>query len=96
MAYERITVKSNVPDNRLALHERHPDHPDGEVMVYGDEPKEVARTPRVSRALGDELLTRVTASGKASKEDEDSAAADPPPPAEETTDATGTAKAGKK
>ncbi len=51
MAAERITVKSGRTDGRVALWERHPDHPNGEVFVATDTPIEVARTLDVEAAL---------------------------------------------
>ncbi len=91
MALEQITVKSTLADDRLALHEFHPEHPDGEAYVYGDEEKTVARTQRVQRALAEETLMRVTKSGKTVKAGDDEIA-NPPPPPEETANADGTAK----
>lgn len=48
---ETIRVKSNLPDNRMALFERHPDHPGGEIAVYGDGTFAVARTKEVEAHL---------------------------------------------
>lgn len=75
---EQVKVKSALADNRLALHERHPDHPDGEAMVYGDQEFTVARTPLVNRRLADEWIVRVEG-----QDERESGPANPPPPAEE-------------
>ena len=60
---EQITVSAACLDGRVALWERHPDHPDGEVLVTagnevasGTGPVVVARTPGVLRALADGRL----------------------------------------
>ena len=58
-----IYVKSKLPDNRVALHERHPDHPGGEVFVYGDQPVRVARTGMVSQRIANDALVETTAKG---------------------------------
>jgi hypothetical protein len=52
-----ITVKSNMKPAQtggdpVALHEKHEDHPDGEVFVYGSKEVKVAKTAAVSAALG--------------------------------------------
>ncbi len=71
MATDIITVKSNLkpipgktrrdaPENLLALYERHPDHPNEEIMVVGDREVEVARTPKVHAALANETIVQVT------------------------------------
>jgi hypothetical protein len=59
-----ITVKSKLkPDaaggNPVALAETHPDHPNGEVFVYGDKEFKVARTAAVSLALAQERIVEV-------------------------------------
>ena len=46
-----MIVKSNLPGNRVALWERHPDHPDGEVLIAGLDEHKVAETPAVKAAL---------------------------------------------
>lgn len=52
-----ITVSAARLDGRVALWERHPDHPQGEVLVTsGSGPVLVARTPGVLRALADGRL----------------------------------------
>jgi len=73
----RITVSAACLDGRVALWERHPDHPDGEVLVTagnevasGTGPVVVARTPGVLRALADGRLVLAPVS----------APADPPAP----------------
>lgn len=91
MALEQITVKSTLPDNRLALHERHDEHPGGEAFVYGDTPVDVARTPLVQRRLADEWLVRVEG-GKVKADPKATEPANPPKPEEEVTDDTGTQK----
>lgn len=63
-----IYVKSGLKENRVALHERHPDHPAGqdgshEVFVYGDQPVRVARTGAVSKRLADGALVETTVKG---------------------------------
>ena len=61
---ELIKVKSKVKESPtggapVALHEKHPDHPGGEVFVYGDNEFEVARTAEVSRAIAEGRLAEV-------------------------------------
>lgn len=51
MATKFVTVKSGRKDNRTALWETSPDHPDGEIFVAGDTPVKAARTRRVEAAL---------------------------------------------
>jgi len=55
---ELITVSAARQDGRVALWERHPDHPGGEVFVAADSGRvQVARTPAVQAALtGGRLL----------------------------------------
>lgn len=68
---EQITVSAACLDGRVALWERHPDHPDGEVLITaGSGPVVVARTPGVLRALADGRLELAPVS----------APADPPAP----------------
>jgi len=55
---ELIKVKAADP-NQVALWERHEDHPDGEVFVYGADPFTVALTPRVQRLLNRGALVNV-------------------------------------
>lgn len=55
---ELIKVKSADP-NRVALWERHEDHPDNEVFVSGEGVFEVALTPVVQRKLDQGVLVRV-------------------------------------
>jgi hypothetical protein len=54
-----ITVKSNLPGSTVALWERHPDHPTGEVFLAGDRQAEVAMTARVQAALADGRLVEI-------------------------------------
>jgi len=52
-----ITVRAARQDGRVALWERHPDHPEGEIFVAsGGGPVRAARTPLVLRALADGAL----------------------------------------
>lgn len=43
----------------VALSEKHPDHPGGEVFVYGKQEVEVAKTAAVSAALASGALVEV-------------------------------------
>lgn len=52
-----LTVRSALDGNTVALWERHPDHPGGEVFVAGEREVEAARTAAVERALKDGRLT---------------------------------------
>jgi hypothetical protein len=54
-----ITVKSSLPGNQVALWERHPDHPGGEVFVAGPDEFEVAETAAVKKRLNDGWLVKV-------------------------------------
>lgn len=56
---ETITVKSALPNNDVALWEKHPNHPGQEIFVAGEAEVEVAKTPRVMRALADNRLVEV-------------------------------------
>ncbi len=56
---ETITVKSALPNNDVALWEKHPNHPGQEIFVAGDAEVEVAKTPRVMRALADNRLVEI-------------------------------------
>lgn len=52
-----ITVSAARQDGRVALWERHPDHPGGEVFVAaGGGPVQAACTPAVLRALAEGAL----------------------------------------
>lgn len=65
-----IKVRSNRDDSRVALWEQHPDHPNGEVFVAGENIVEVAETPRVKRLLAEERLVKVSAAdAKAAEKD---------------------------
>jgi hypothetical protein len=70
-----ITVKSNLPGNRVALWERHPDHPGGEVFVAGPGEFEVAETAAVKKRLNDGWLVEVKLPPKEPAEAEPAAAA---------------------
>lgn len=71
-----MTVAATRDDGRVALWEKHPDHPDGEVYVAdGTGGCEVARTPAVLRALAEGRLIEVTLASQ-------HRAADAAPPAE--------------
>lgn len=48
-------VKAAKP-GRVALWERHPDHPSGEVFIHTDKPVEVAMTPAVQVRLKSGVL----------------------------------------
>jgi hypothetical protein len=59
-----ITVKSALKKSPtggdpVALHEKHEDHPNGEVFVYGDKEFEVARTAAVAQAIARGALVEV-------------------------------------
>ncbi len=62
-----IKVKSLLPDNRVALHEHHPDHPGGEAFVAGDREIEVAETNAVKVAIKQDRLEVVKSATKATK-----------------------------
>lgn len=64
MAKKFINVKSGRNDNRVALWERHPDHPEGEVWVAGDTVVRVAQTSAVLKGLKDGDLVEVEAAEK--------------------------------
>lgn len=51
MAIKLIHVKSGRDDNRVALWEKHPDHPNGEAWVAGEGVVQVARTAKVLSGL---------------------------------------------
>lgn len=56
---EIVTVKSGLKGSQVALWERDPRHPDGEVYLAGAGTAEVALTGRVQRYLKDGRLVRV-------------------------------------
>lgn len=64
---ETISVKSALGNNDVALWEKHPDHPGQEIFVAGDVEVEVAKTPRVMRALADGKLVEVEKKTAAAK-----------------------------
>lgn len=57
-----MLVKSNLPVNKVALWERHPDHPNGEVFIVGEDEYEVAETPQVKALLKRDILVEVVKS----------------------------------
>lgn len=63
-----ILVKSAKPGNHVALWDRHPDHPGGEVFVSGDAVVEAAETPGVLRALADKRIVQVQPKATKAKE----------------------------
>lgn len=89
MAEKLIWVKSclkpsgNDPQaaGPVALWEKDPAHPDGEVFVAGDKPVQVAMTSAVEEAINTKRLEKV--SGPADEQDEpkDAAGAAAPPKA---------------
>lgn len=60
MAIKMLFVKSGREDNRVALWERDPRHPDGEVFITGDQPVKVARTSAVAARLNSGSLVEVS------------------------------------
>lgn len=56
---DRIRVKSVLTDGRVALWDRHPEHPGGEVFIADGEVHEVARTPAVEQRIRDGSLVVV-------------------------------------
>lgn len=55
-----ITVKATNTDNRVALWQRHPDHPNGEIYIVGDGTEhQVAETQAVKQALNRGYLVEV-------------------------------------
>ena len=55
-----IKVRSSIEDvNRVALWDKHPDHPGGEVFIAGAKIFLVARTPAVIAALRQGVLVEV-------------------------------------
>lgn len=54
-----ITVKSTLPPDHVALWERHPDHPGGEVYIADNDEHQVAETMAVRAALGRGVLVEV-------------------------------------
>lgn len=54
-----MRVRSNLPDNRVALWERHPAHPGGEVFIAGEGEHDVAATPAVQTRLKSGVLVEV-------------------------------------
>lgn len=56
-----ITVKSALKDtSRVALWERHADHPGGEIFVADDKEHQVAETPAVVLAIKEDKLVKVS------------------------------------
>lgn len=64
MATETIFVKAADESGRVALWEKHPSHPDGEVFIAGTAVVEVAKTPDVLERLSRGVLVEVTKTGK--------------------------------
>lgn len=62
-----IKVTSARSDGRVALWEKHPDHPTGEIFIAGDTVVEAAETARVLRAIADGDVQRVEEKKVASK-----------------------------
>lgn len=55
-----ITVQSAKPDSdRVAFHEQHKHHPDGDAFVYGKNEVKVAKTSEVIRALNENRIVEV-------------------------------------
>lgn len=75
---ELILVKAASPE-RVALWERHADHPDNEVYVAGEDAVLVALTPLVDRKLKQGVLIRIEPA-----QDEMPATEDTPPNGDET------------
>lgn len=71
-----IRVRANA-GQRVALWERHPDHPGGEIFLKGDDTADVAETPAVRSAIGDGRLLLISPSPPA-----DEGAAPPPAPSD--------------
>jgi hypothetical protein len=51
-----IKVKGAAKGNRVALSERHPDHPNGEIFIYGQRSAWVAATRAVMTAIAHRVL----------------------------------------
>ena len=66
----RIFVNYIATDGRVALWEKHPDHPDGEIFIGGptEEPVEVGDTAAVRQAIRDDRLAEVRDFKPAAKE----------------------------
>lgn len=62
-----MVVKSNLPGRDVALWERHPDHPGGEVFIAGFGNVEVAETAAVKSALRRGTLIEVKSPPKAKR-----------------------------
>lgn len=57
---KKIYVKATNLDGRVAVWDRHADHPNGEVFITGDgRVHEVAETPKIKRGLSSGVLTAV-------------------------------------
>lgn len=67
MSKDTITVKSALPNNDVALWEKHPDHPGQEIFVAGEAEVDAARTPRVLKAIADGRLVEVEKKAAAAK-----------------------------
>lgn len=58
-------VKSGLEAGRVALWERHPAHPGGEVLIAGERVYAVGDTPAVREALRDGRLVEIKAETEA-------------------------------
>lgn len=63
-----MRVRSNLPGDLVALWDRHPAHPDGEVLIAGERVYAVGDTPAVREALRDGRLVEIKAEAKAKKD----------------------------
>lgn len=72
MTNKLLKVKGASKGNRVALAERHPDHPEGEVFIYGQRSAWVAATKAVKTAIARGLLELDT------DDDEPEVAVEPP------------------
>ncbi len=83
MAQKTITVRSVRKDSKIAFWEKHPRHPNGEVVVYGDgKPVTIGQTPKAKEALGNNQIIIIPSPEPAEMDvdegdDEPAASADP-------------------
>lgn len=80
---ELILVKAAEPE-RVALWERHADHPNEEAFVAGEDVVQVALTPTVQRKLDQGILIRIEPAQTPSEATDDAPPADDNPPANDT------------